>query len=599
MSQNLDKIRHSLAHLLARAILEHFPDAKPTLGPPVDNGFYYDIDFGSEEFSADDLDKVESTMKDLLPSWQVFERFDVSADQAREVFADNEYKLELIDEIEDASEDVSLYYSGPEDEKPTKEELLNSGEIVTEHGFVDLCRGGHVEDPSEVIDLESFTLDSIAGAYWRGDENNQMLTRIYGLAFSTSSDLETYIENREAAREHDHRKLGKELNLFTFSKNVGPGLPMLLPAGEKVREALESYLTELKKDRNYEFVKIPHIAKRELYEKSGHMGKYDAMMPTFTDESDNEYVLKAMNCPHHFEIYNSTPKSYRDLPLRIAENTTVYRNEKSGELHGLTRVKNLTQDDTHHFIRPDQIDDEIQMILDLMDKVYARVGFDNYRVQISVRDTDSDQEYFGGDEIWERAESILKKAVKNRNIPFSVEEGEAAFYGPKIDVMIEDALGREWQLTTVQLDFVQPDNFDMTYDGEDGQEHQVVVIHAAILGSFERFMGVLIEHTGGDFPFWLAPTQLTLLPIADEHVSFAKNIQQKLDEAGFRAEVDESDNSLGKRIRRVHENKVPYFAVIGDDEAESETIEIEARKDDVGDIEVEIEDMIESLTKLL
>ncbi len=598
MSQNLDKTRHSLAHLLARAVLEHYPEAKPTLGPPVDNGFYYDIDFDDADFSAEDLDKVESTMKELLSSWEMFDRIDVSADQARDIFSGNKYKLELIDEIEEAGEDVSLYYSGPEDEMPNKEELLDSGDVITERGFIDLCRGGHVETPKDEIDPDSFSLDSLAGAYWRGDENNQMLTRIYGLAFSTSSDLDTFIENREAARERDHRKMGKELNLFTFSESVGPGLPMLLPAGEKIRETLESYLTKLKKDRGYEFVKIPHIAKRELYETSGHMGKYDAMMPTFTDESDNEYVLKAMNCPHHFEIYNSSPKSYRDLPLRIAENTTVYRNEKSGELHGLTRVKNLTQDDTHHFIRPDQIDEEIQMILDLMDEVYERVGFDNYEVQISVRDTDSDQEYFGGDEIWGQAESILKKAVKNRDIPYSVEEGEAAFYGPKIDVMIEDALGRGWQLTTVQLDFVQPDNFDMTYDGEDGEEHQVVVIHAAILGSFERFMGVLIEHTGGDFPFWLAPTQLTLLPIADEHVSFAQEIQQKLNQAGFRIEVDQSDDSLGKRIRKVHEKKVPYFAVIGDDEKESEVIEMEDRTGDE-DIEVAVGEITNSLKELL
>ncbi len=600
MQNNLKQKRHTLAHLLARAVLEHYPDAKLTLGPDTDNGFYYDIDFPETDFSDDHLDDVEKTMKDLLSDWETFKQYEVTADEAREFFADNEYKLELIDEIASAGEQISLYYSGPKAEAPDKSELLNKGsQKLDDSGFVDLCRGGHVDTPNEDIDPETFTLDTVAGAYWRGDESNQMLTRIYGLAFATNDELDEFLEKRQQAKERDHRKLGKQLDLFTFSDSVGSGLPMLLPKGEVIRDQLASYLTAEKKRRDYQFVNIPHIAKRKLYERSGHMGKYDAMMPTFTDESDTEYVLKAMNCPHHFEIFNSRPKSYRDLPLRIAENTTVYRNEKSGELHGLTRVKNLMQDDAHHFIRPDQIDEEIQMIIDFMDQVYERIGFSDYRVQISVRDTDSEQEYFGSDEIWERAESILIDAITDRNIDYTKEPGEAAFYGPKIDVMVEDALGRDWQLTTIQLDFVQPDNFDMTYTGEDGDEHNVVVIHAAILGSFERFMGVLIEHTGGNLPLWLAPTQLAILPVAEEHEAFAQKLQEICKQSGFRAEVLRPDDSIGRRIRTVHEQKIPLFTVVGDDEHDSKVLELEARQDDLADTETDLDELPDTLNSLV
>ncbi|PSO45425.1 MAG: threonine--tRNA ligase [Parcubacteria group bacterium SW_6_46_9] len=596
---NLDKLRHTLAHLLARATLEHYPEAKPTLGPPVDDGFYYDIDCGDTEFSEDELDKIEGTMKEFLDDWELFRSYDVTADEAREFFADNEYKLELIDDIAEAGDDITLYYSGPKADAPEKADLLESDDTIFRSGFVDLCRGGHVDTPNKDISADSFTLDTVAGAYWRGDEDNQMLTRIYGLAFATEDDLDEFVVNRKKAKKRDHRTLGQELDLFTFSDNVGPGLPMLLPNGEIIRNELETYLNNIKEKHDYQFVNIPHIAKRKLYEKSGHMGKYDAMMPTFTDDSNTEYVMKAMNCPHHFEIYNSRQKSYRDLPLRIAENTTVYRNEKSGELHGLTRVINLMQDDAHHFIRPDQINDEIQMILDIMENVYGTLGFGDYEIQISVRDADSDQKYFGDDKIWKRAESILVDAVNERDIPYEKVPGEAAFYGPKIDVMVSDALGRQWQLTTVQLDFVQPDNFDMTYTGEDGEDHQVVVIHAAILGSFERFMGVLIEHTGGDFPLWLSPTQVALLPVGDDHEAVTDDIAKNLESAGIRTVIYGPDESVGKRIRNVHENKVPLFGVVGDDEVDADEITVESRRDDIDDITTEIDGVAERIQELI
>jgi threonyl-tRNA synthetase len=596
---DLHNLRHTLSHLLARAVLEHYPEAKPTLGPPVDDGFYYDINFGDAEFSEDELNKIEDTMKELLGDWQLFRSYDVTVDEAREFFADNQYKLELIDEIDEADDDITLYYSGPQADAPEKADLLGSDDTTFGSGFVDLCRGGHVDTPNEDIPADSFTLDTVAGAYWRGDEDNQMLTRIYGLAFATEDGLNEFLENRKKAKQRDHRTLGQELDLFTFSDNVGPGLPMLLPNGEIIRSELETYLNKMKEKHGYQFVNIPHIAKRQLYEKSGHMGKYDAMMPTFTDDSDTEYVMKAMNCPHHFEIYNSRQKSYRDLPLRIAENTTVYRNEKSGELHGLTRVINLMQDDAHHFIRPDQINDEIQMILDIMEDVYGTLGFGDYEVQISVRDSKSDQEYFGSDEIWQRAESILIDAVTERDIPYEKVPGEAAFYGPKIDVMVSDALGRQWQLTTVQLDFVQPDNFDMTYTGKDGEDHQVVVIHAAILGSFERFIGVLIEHTGGDFPLWLSPTQVALLPVDDDHEEVTSDVAEDLESAGVRATTYGPDESVGKRIRNVHENKVPLFAVVGDDEVDADEITFESRRDDIDDITMEIDGVAERIQELI
>ena len=569
---NLYKIRHSLAHLLAKAVTDLYPDSQPTIGPPTENGFYYDFDFGDTEVSENDLKKIQKQMKKTLENWKVFQPLSVSANEARTIFADNQYKLELIDTIESEGGDITIYYSGPEINDLSVDTLAN----VPKNGFYDLCRGGHVDSPASDIDAKGFKLDTLAGAYWRGNQNNTQLTRIYGLAFETAEELESFLNQREEAKKRDHRKLGAQLGLFAFSDLVGKGLPMFLPKGNLVRHILTDYITMKKKGLGYDFVHIPHIAKRELYETSGHMGKYDAMMPVMVDEDGDEYVMKAMNCPHHFELYNSEMHSYRDLPLRYAENTTVYRNEKSGELHGLTRVKALTQDDTHHFVRHDQIASEIKMVLGLVKEVYDLFDFNNYKVEISVRDSQAKDKYFGQDNVWTETESILEESVKAWGAEYSIEEGEAAFYGPKIDIQVKDSLGRQWQLATVQLDFIQPENFDMTYISQDGSKERPAVLHVAIFGSIERFMGILIEHYAGKFPFWLSPEQVRILPIAESHLEYAQSINDQLAHLGIRTSVDAGD-SLGKRIRSAKTDLVPYFIVIGDDEANNQTVTLEGR----------------------
>ena len=557
-TDKLHNLRHTLAHLLASAVGEiyKFDNIKLTLGPSVDNGFYYDIDFCGEKVADTDLKKIEDKMRKILPKWTEWEHKEITKEEALSFFKNNEYKIELINEIAERGEKITPYTCG---------------------GFTDLCRGGHLENPAQEIDFNSFKLDRIAGAYWRGDEKNKMLTRIYGLAFENKEDLETYIKQREEAEKRDHKKLGKELGLFTISELVGKGLPMLMPKGNIIKTELENFIRKEKEKLGYSFVTIPHIAKKELYIKSGHMGKYDAMMPTMTDENGEEFVMKAMNCPHHFEIYNAEPHSYRDLPLRIAENTTVYRNEKSGELAGLLRVKNLTQDDTHHFIGADQIETEIEMIFGLMQKVYGLFGFNDYKVEISVRDPKNKEKYFGSDEVWEKAEEILINSAKKMDLKYSVEEGEAAFYGPKIDIKVKDSIGREWQLTTVQLDFNQPENFEMDYTGEDGKKHRVVVLHVAIFGSFERFMGVLIEHYAGAFPLWLSPIQVKVIPVRENHNEYAKKVYELLKENGIRAELDDEDKNLGGKVRDAKNNKIPYWIVIGDKEIEADKITLESR----------------------
>jgi len=565
-TEHLNHIRHTLAHLLARAVKEHYPNSDLTLGPAVDNGFYYDIDFKKEKIGDEELVKFEKKMHELLPSWTAFTHKEVSKDEALKIFAGNKYKLELINEISERGEKITLYTCGD---------------------FTDLCRGGHVENPSKEIKSDSFRLDRLAGAYWRGDEKNPMLTRIYGLAFNNKAELDAYILQQEEAKKRDHKKLGKEMGLFTISDLVGKGLPMYLPKGNIIRTELENFIRKEKEKLGYSFVTVPHIAKKELYIKSGHMGKYDAMMPTMTDENGDEFVMKAMNCPHHFEIYNAEPHSYRGLPLRIAENTTVYRNEKSGELSGLLRVKNLTQDDTHHFVRPDQIKSEIEMIFSLMQKVYKIFGFNDYKVEISTRDPKNKEKYFGSDEVWEKAEGILIDEVKKWGVKYSIEEGEAAFYGPKIDIRLKDSIGRDWQLTTIQLDFNQPNNFDMNYTGEDGKQHRVVVLHVAIFGSFERFMGILIENFVGVFPTWLSPVQVVVVPISEKQTEYAKSVYEILKENDIRVELDDSNESLGKRIRNAKTGKVPYVVVIGDKEKDVSVITVEGRTEKLEGITVE------------
>ncbi|PIR68898.1 threonine--tRNA ligase, partial [Candidatus Nomurabacteria bacterium CG10_big_fil_rev_8_21_14_0_10_03_31_7] len=556
-NDKLHNLRHTLAHLLASAVgkIYKFDKIKLTLGPSIENGFYYDINFGNEKISDSDLKKIEDTMRKELPKWTAWEQKELNKEEALNFFK-NEYKIELINEIADRGEKITTYTCG---------------------GFTDLCRGGHLDHPSQNIDPLSFKLDRVAGAYWRGNEKNKMLTRIYGLAFETKEDLDTYINQREEAKKRDHKKLGKELGLFVISELVGKGLPMYLPKGNIIKTELENFIRKEKENLGYSFVTIPHIARKELYIRSGHMGKYDAMMPIMTDENGEEFVMKAMNCPHHFEIYNAEPHSYRDLPLRIAENTTVYRNEKSGELAGLLRVKNLTQDDTHHFIRNVQIESEIEMIFGLMQKVYNIFGFKDYKVEISIRDPKNKEKYFGSDDVWEKAENILVNSAKKMNLKYSIEEGEAAFYGPKIDIKIKDSIGREWQLATIQLDFNQPNNFEMDYVGEDGKKHRVVVLHVAIFGSFERFIGILIEHYAGAFPLWLSPVQVKIIPVRENHNEYAKQIYDLLKENNIRAELANENGNLGGKVRDAKNNKIPYWIVIGDKEIEADKITLESR----------------------
>ena len=556
---NLNLIRHSLSHLLAAAVLELYPDTLPTIGPATEIGFYYDFEFKTP-ISEKDFAKIENKMRQIVKTWKGFASKEISLDEAKKLFGDNPYKLELIEEINKDGQKINTETSGEGNNQ-----------------FVDLCRGGHTDDMSKVPS-DSWKLERVAGAYWRGDEKNKMLTRIYGLAFESKEKLGEYLIQREEAEKRDHKKLGKELGLFTISDLVGKGLPMYLPKGNIIRTELERFIRYEKEKLGYSFVTIPHIARKELYIKSGHMGKYSAMMPTMTDENGEEFVMKAMNCPHHFEIYNAEPHSYRDLPLRLAENTTVYRNEKSGELSGLLRVKNLTQDDTHHFIKQDQIQSEIKMILGLMQNVYGLFGFNDYKVEISVRDLKNKEKYFGDDDVWQKAEAILIDEVKNWGVPYSVEEGEAAFYGPKIDIKVKDSIGRNWQLTTIQLDFNQPENFDMNYTGEDGKKHRVVVLHVAIFGSFERFMGILIEHYAGNFPLWLSPVHVKVIPVREAHNVYAQEVFDFLKANDIRAEVDLADENLGKKVRQAKNQKIPYWVVLGDKEVESKEITIESRE---------------------
>ena len=557
---DLYKLRHSLAHVLAQAVLKLWPNTKISIGPPIDTGCYYDFLF-EEPITDEDFKSIEKEMRSIINKGQTFDSENLSAKDAIKFWKgrDQQFKVELIEDLATEGETEVTHYRN-----------LDADGNET---FIDLCRGGHVENLKE-IPADGFKIMSLAGAYWRGDETRDQLTRIYVAAFPSKDELKAHLEMLEEAKKRDHRKLGKELGLFTFSDRVGPGLPMFLPKGETVKYELEQFAREKKEHLGYTFVGIPHIAKTELYELSGHMGKYDAMMPVMEDDDGDQYVLKAMNCPHHFELYNAQPHSYKEFPIRFAENTTCYRNEKSGELAGLTRVKALTQDDTHHFVRLDQIESEIEMILSLMEQIFETFGFKDIHVKISVRDKKKKGKYFGDDALWEKSEQTLVKAAEKWGVPFIVDDGEAAFYGPKIDVDVNDALGRGWQLTTVQLDFNQPENFDMTYVGEDGKDHRPAVLHVAVLGSTQRFMGILIEHFAALFPLWLAPVQVGILPVADVHEDYARSVETQLKEQGIRTEYLDSLESLGKRIREGEKSKTPYLLVLGDKEKEREGVAV-------------------------
>ncbi len=562
--QNLDNLRHSCAHLLAKAVRTLWPGSHNAIGPAIENGFYQDFDMGKVKISEADILKIEEKMRELLPTWQKFTFREVSLDEAKKLFAHNPYKVEMA--IEFAKEGKKLMTNDPGD-------------------FLDLCKMGHVDNPSK--ELQHFKLLSVAGAYWRGDEKNKMLTRIYGTCFPTKEELDHYVWQQEEAKKRDHRKIGKELGLFFFSPSVGSGLPLYLPKGLLIRRQLEQWLTAEKEKRDYQFVWTPHIAKSELYKQSGHWAKYDAMIPPMTIEEE-EYVVKPMNCPHHFQIYREHPRSYRDLPLRIAENATVYRYEKSGELNGLFRVRALTQDDTHTFVRHDQIGEEIDRVIDLAKYVFDAFKFSHYKARISTRDKKHPKKFLGNPASWDKAQKALIDAARRKGLDSFIGEGEAAFYGPKIDIIVSDALGREWQLTTVQLDFVQPENFDLTYVNERGKPERPAVLHIAILGSVDRFLAILIEHYAGAFPTWLAPVQVVVIPIAERHTQAGKQAVDALKKASLRVEIDERNDTMQAKIREATLQKVPYMGIIGDKEVDGGTVSVRTRSgEDLGLMPVE------------
>ncbi len=554
--QDLSPLRHSCAHLLAAAVLEIFPGTKQTIGPAIEHGFYYDFDF-AQPITEKNLVRIEQKMRELVKTWDSFEKIEVSQEEALEKFKDNEYKKELIEEFSTKGEKLTLYKSG---------------------NYIDLCRGGHTDSPKK--DIKFFKLLSIAGAYWRGDEKNKMLTRIYGTAFSTKEDLEKYLWQIEEAKKRDNRKLGKELDLFVMSEEVGSGFPLFTPKGTTFRRTIDDYLVQTKKANGYQFVWTPHVTKSHLYHISKHWGKYDAMFKPM-EIDDEEYVLKPMNCPHHFMIYGRHPHSYKELPLKYAENATVYRNEKSGELNGLLRVRASTTDDTHAFVRHEQIPEELTKIISLIKIILKNFGFTKYRARISTRDPNDPNKYIGKPEVWEKAEKALVEAAKNEQLEHYIGPGEAAFYGPKIDFMIEDAIGREWQCSTVQLDFSQPENFNLTYVNAEGKEERPAVIHIAMIGSIERFMGVLIEHFAGAFPFWLSPVQVAVITISDKHAELGREVAKIVSQAGIRTEFNEEQKTVGYKIRQSTLQKIPYMIIIGDKEVEKSKAGTEMAEDKI------------------
>ena len=562
MSQSLENKRHTLAHLLAAAVLQEYPHAKLTLGPAIENGFYYDIDFAGGPILGDDgLKDVQKTMKKLLNGWTEFTHQEVSAEEAQTFFKDNPYKLELIEEISAKGEPITLYTSG---------------------SFTDLCRGGHCEHPNKEIDPQAFKLDKVAGAYWRGKEENPMLTRIYGLAFDTAEELQAYEARIEEAKKRDHRKLGKEHDLFTFSELVGSGLPLWTPKGTIVRHLLDTYIWQLREKHGYQRVTIPHITKKDLYQTSGHWDKFADELFRITTREGKEYALKPMNCPHHTQIFARTPHSYRNMPQRYAETTMVYRDEQSGELGGLTRVLSITQDDAHVFCRFSQIQEEFDRVWDIIATFYGTFGFNDMRVRLSFHEPSEMEKYLGTKETWETAEGMLRKIAQSHEANYFEAAGEAAMYGPKLDFMVKDSLGREHQVATIQLDMNLPERFDLTCINESGEKERIVMIHCAIMGSIERFSAVLLEHTGGNFPLWLSPVQIAIIPVADAHNAYAEDVDAQLKALGLRTDLDTSNESMGKKIRNAKKEKLPYFIVIGDQEVAEGSVTVQKRGEDAG-----------------
>ena len=565
---------HSSAHLMAEAIEQLYTGVKFGIGPSIENGFYYDVDFGTNVITEEGLAKIEKRMMELASQKQAFERVDVSKAEAMKHFTDkgDEYKQELISELEDGT--ITYYKTGT---------------------FTDLCRGPHIPDTSCI---KAIKLLSIAGAYWRGDEKRKQLTRIYGITFLKKKELEEYLVLLEEAKKRDHRKLGKELELFMFSEMVGKGLPMWLPKGTALRLRLQEFLTKIQKQYGYEQVMTPHIGNKQLYETSGHWDHYghDSFQPITTPEEGEVYLLKPMNCPHHCMIYKWQPRSYKDLPLRLAEFGTVYRYEQSGELHGLTRVRSFTQDDAHIFCRPDQVKDEFIRVMEIIEIIFKALKFDNFEAQISLRDPEDTEKYVGTDENWERAEAAIVEACKEKGLPAVVEYGEAAFYGPKLDFMVKDALGRRWQLGTIQVDYNLPERFDLSYIGSDNEKHRPVMVHRAPFGSMERFVAVLLEHCAGDFPLWLTPDQVMILPVSEKYHDYAEKLNELLKRNEIRTLIDMRSEKIGRKIRDAEMKKVPYMLIVGEKEMNENAVSV--RKHGQGDLgSMSVEDFIAMIDK--
>ena len=585
MNSSLEHKRHTLAHLLAAAVLELYPDAKPTIGPAIDNGFYYDFEFpaddspnraGHERPTEKELKDIEKRMRKLLPSWKAMEGTETSEEAAREAFKGNPYKLELIGEIVGKGEKITLYTAGH---------------------FTDLCRGGHSESPAKDIAGDSFALSHLAGAYWRGDEKNAMLTRIYGLAFDTKAELDAYETMLKEAEKRDHRKLGKEMGIFAFDDEVGPGLPLWLPNGAVIAEELEDLAKETEFAGNYVRVRTPHIAKDSLYLRSGHLPYYqDSMFPPMEYEGGT-YYLKAMNCPHHHKIYATEPRSYRDLPLRLAEYGTCYRHEKSGELFGLMRVRMLEMNDAHIYCTEDQFADEFRAVNDMYLKYFKIFGIDKYVMRFSTHDPKKlGAKFVNEPELWKKTEDMVRNVLVESKIPFVEVPNEAAFYGPKIDVQVWSAIGREFTLATNQVDFAVPKRFELTYADKDGTSKTPLCIHRAPLGTHERFIGFLIEHYGGNFPLWLAPVQVKVIPVAENYFEAAKKVHSSLRAAGIRSELDASNDSFGKKIRNAKTSHIPYFIILGEKDLSAGKVTLESR--DHGQIgQLTAEEVLKKLTE--
>lgn len=553
---------HSSAHLMAEAIEQLYPGAKFGIGPDIENGFYYDVDTGEKVLTEADLAEIEKRMIQLAKEKQQFTREQISKADALEYFTEkgDEYKIELINELEDGQ--ITFYKSGT---------------------FTDLCRGPHLPDTSFI---KAVKLTSIAGAYWRGDENRKQLSRVYGITFPKAKELEEYLILLEEAKKRDHRKLGKELELFTFSQRVGSGLPLWLPKGAELRDRLEEYLKKVQRESGYQPVITPHIGNVNLYKTSGHYEKYgvDSFRPITTPIEGEEFFLKPMNCPHHCEIYNAKPRSYKDLPIRFAEFGTVYRYEQSGELHGLTRVRGFTQDDAHIFCTPDQIKTEFKAVIKIIMKIFTALDFKDFVTQISLRDPNTPEKYIGSDENWRKAEQAIIEVAEEEGLNATTVEGEAAFYGPKMDFMVKDALGRQWQLGTIQVDYNLPERFDLSYVGSDNEKHRPVMIHRAPFGSMERFVAVLIEHCAGNFPLWLTPEQLIILPISEKYQNYAQKVLKFMQNADIRALIDERSEKTGRKIRDAELKKIPYMLIVGEKEEAENTVSV--RKHGEGDLGV-------------